>query len=136
MAFERTQMAALWPEFGDASIYPDVLLSAWRDQAYRVCKESRWGEQRDFGAMLYCAHFMALARKAAASSQGGATIEGIRTSKSVGPLSVSYDVASVTNQGAAFWNTTSYGVQFYSMLRGVAAGGLYVPAEPGVPWTS
>ena len=133
--FERSKMAALWPEFGDAEIYPDVLLEAWREEAYAVLLESRWGKRRDFGAMLYCAHFIALARKAAASATGGASVEGIRTNKSVGPLSVGYDVASVTNQGAAFWNTTSYGIQFFTMLKGAAAGGLYLPSpSAGVPW--
>ena len=30
MAFDRTKMAALFPEFGDENVYPDVALEAWR----------------------------------------------------------------------------------------------------------
>lgn len=135
MAFDRTKMAALFPEFGDENVYPDVALEAWREQAYATLLESRWGNRLDFGAMLFVAHNLVLARRASANPGSSGQIEGVKTAKSVGPLSVSYDVASVTNAGASYWNTTSYGVQFWQILKGIGAGGLYIPAEPGVPWT-
>lgn len=96
-----------------------------------------WGDDLDDGSMLYIAHNLVLARrnaKGAATDNLGASAGPI-ASKGVGAVSVSYDVAAGTIEGAGAYNLTTYGVQFYQLMMMYGAGGVQLsgPDEPPQP---
>jgi hypothetical protein len=81
------------------------------------------------GEMLWAAHFITLdamdAAAAAAGKPAGA-VSGLVSSKSVGSVSVGYDLSIGTEEGAGHWNLTSYGRRFWSFLRMAGMGGIQV----------
>jgi hypothetical protein len=122
-----------FPEFSDATKYPQAQADFWLTNAYATLNAARFGKNLDLAAMLYTAHYITLsARDVAASSGSGfaGSVSGPMSSKSVGPVSVGYDTGSTTLRGAAMWNSTSYGVRFYQLLRIAGAGGAYVGGNP------
>lgn len=83
---------------------------------------------------LYIAHFLTLY---ITTPEAGATkpeilnaskVQGTVSSKSVGQVSVSYDVTQATNDlnGWAAWKNTAYGTQFATLARMLSKGGMYV----------
>lgn len=116
------------PEFADVVKYPPSQIAFWIDNAYATLNAKRFGKNLDLAAMLYVAHNVVLSARDAATSSGGiaGTMTGVMTSKSVGPVSVSYDVGLTAAQGGGMWNATSYGARFYRMLKMAGAGGGYI----------
>jgi hypothetical protein len=49
-------------------------------------------------------------------------VAGPIASKSVGGVSISYDVGAVTIENAGHWNGSQYGIQFYQLAMIVGAG--------------
>ena len=129
------QFIAAFPEFSTSPLDP---VSFWLTQAYSQLDGYRLGTQLDYAAMLFTAHNMSLANQAALASAGaGAAIGGVAApmqSKTVGPVSASYDTASVAIEGAGQWNATSYGQRLYPLLRGASLGGTYVGAPCRHEW--
>jgi hypothetical protein len=119
-AFRRT-----FPAFADVSVYPEEQVRFWVDIATvgGVIDPQRWGQFYDIGLRLYVAHNLALERMAARqTSRGFAPVgTGIISSRSVGPVSVSYDVEFGSEADGGHWNLTSYGSRFLSLLRTAGA---------------
>lgn len=116
-----------FPEFADATRYPDSLVTFWLDVVTRMLNPDRWADMLDIGLSLALAHHLVLAVRDQNTAQAGkvpGTVLGMQTSKSVDTVSVSYDVSAVTNEGGGFWNMTSYGVRFLGMARLFGAGGV------------
>ena len=116
-----------FPEFSDATRYPDSLVTFWLGVVTRMLNPDRWADLLDIGLSLALAHHLVLAVRDQNSAQAGkvpGTVLGMQTSKSVDTVSVSYDVSAVTNEGGGFWNMTSYGVRFLGMARLFGAGGV------------
>lgn len=128
------QFIAAFPEFSDEGAFPQSGIDFWIGQAYASLNTRIMGAQGDLAVMLYVAHNIAMGSRNAAfgaSSNPGAVgqTQGPITSKSVGPVSVSYDVNSTLIPGAGPWNATTYGQRLYKLLQTYAAGGLYVPGD-------
>jgi hypothetical protein len=70
--------------------------------------------QTDIGTELVFAHFLARAQfRAMQVANGGPAIaRGNVSAESIGPGSVSYDVASATEEGVGYWNQTDYGREY------------------------
>lgn len=118
-----------YPEFGDTTRFPDAAVERQLRMAASTLSEQVWGEQWADGIELRTAHYLTLgARNAALTAAGGlaGTVAGLMTSKQVDKVSASYDVSATTIQGAGFWNTTAYGVQFYQLLLMMGAGPIQV----------
>lgn len=89
--------------------------------------------------MLFIAHHAVLERKAldAAAQPGGVpgVSTGVINSKSVDKVSVGYDTAAGTEEGAGHWNLTVYGIRLKSLFNMMGAGpvqvGIGCPAGPG-----
>lgn len=125
---------AIMPAFS-AEIVPDDILQHFIDMANAVVKEARWLALWKEGMRLYIAHFLTLYLE---TPQNGATrqqllnggkIQGNKTSKSVGQVSVSYDTGSQATsdlEGWAAWKLTTYGVQFATLAKMIGMGGMYV----------
>lgn len=84
----------------------------------------------DFAIELYVAHNLVLEKQAVDAAKAGGdpgTKVGVITSKSVGGVSVSYDVSSMTGEdGAGFWAQTTYGLRFWRLAKSVSAGPIQI----------
>jgi hypothetical protein len=113
-------------EFASDTTYTDDQLSFFMQIATMLVNPNAWGELTEVAIYLVTAHHIAVAMPNQAAAEVGATpgaVNGTTSSKSVDKISVSKDVASVTNQDAAFWNMSQYGIQFWSMAKLMGAGG-------------
>mgnify|MGYP002144695498 CR=1 FL=1 len=91
--------------------------------------EGRHSPGDRFGVGLWVAHHLVIATKnQQAVDFGGQPGQsaGAMTSKSAGGVSAGYDFASVKEEGAGFWNETSYGRQFYRLSQMMGAGPIHV----------
>ncbi|MGI4851703.1 MAG: DUF4054 domain-containing protein [Janthinobacterium lividum] len=118
-----------FPEFGNTTLYPAAQIEFWLSLAYSQLNAFRFGTQLPLAVMLFIAHNIVLSARetqAGTSGQIVGSVQGPMSSKSVGPLSVSY--AGTTGiEGGGAWNYTSYGQRLYTMMRAFAAGPKYVP---------
>lgn len=126
MSFTYSDFTAAFPEFSDATSYPQATFTFWQGIAALRLRADRWCELLDHGSMLFIAHNMAVQRRnavAAAKGKAVGTVEGPATAKSIDKLSKSQDVTSVTLEGAGDWNSTTYGIQFWQLAQMVGSGG-------------
>lgn len=124
---------AVFRVFADTGDYPDDAVTFYINTAVSFLSGSasfggcRWGDQLDYGTMLFVAHHLALdQRDVLAVKNGGIPGElvGPATSKSVDKVSVNRDVKSVTFEDEAFWNQTRYGVQLMNLAKMAGMGGV------------
>lgn len=116
---------AAFPEFGVASTYTPEKVTLWIDDGYLAFDPSVFGARLDLLVMLYVAHNLTLdGQNMRAGAQIGAT-SGPIASKSIGGVSVSYDVGATITQNAGIYNGTSYGQRLVTMVQGMARGGFY-----------
>ena len=124
---------AVMPGFTE-EIIPDEQLQPYIDMAQAVVKEARWHGLWREGMRLFIAHFVTLYLS---TPQDGPTRselvnagknQGTATSKSVGQVSVSYDISQATSDlnGWAAWKTTAYGTQFATLAKVLGKGGMYI----------
>lgn len=74
----------------------------------------------DFATELFVAHSIVLEKQAIdQASTGGnpGTQIGVITSKSIGGVSVSFDVSQIVDQKSGFWGQTQYGLRFIRLAR-------------------
>lgn len=138
---------ANFPEFGDTTTYPDSMVNMWLGVAVNMLKTSVWGNMLDVGLQLFTAHHVAIAGQNLKTANVGGMPGGNRgpvASKGVDKVNISYDTASVIEEGAGHWNLTTYGTQFINMVKLIGAGGAQVggcgfgPVPPGFvpfPWS-
>lgn len=127
--FANPTFRAQFPEFTDPGTYPDALITAWATIALTRLDQLRWNDLWDYGVSLMVAHYMSLARTAAIAARSGAApgaVTGVVSSKSVGPVSVSFDIAAITMPEAGQWNLTRYGIELFQLMGQVGAGGVQV----------
>lgn len=124
---------AIMPAFTE-TIVADALVQHFINMADAVVKEARWHEMWSEGMRLFIAHNLTLYLSAQPVGEGlpallsASGTQGIASSKTVGAVSVSYDVAAATSDltGWANWKETPYGTQFATLARMIGKGGMYV----------
>lgn len=128
MAISAGQFVTDFPEFADTDDYPVSLINFYAALADKLLSPCRWGDLLCFGQELFIAHNLALeaqdARTAAFGGIPGTNSGGPVASKAVDKVSVSYDVASASEDGAGHWNLTTYGKRYIRLARMVGAGGV------------
>lgn len=124
MAVDRNKFNLIFPAFLDETRFSAPLFEMFLEIAEGQLPLDRLGKSADLAVMLYIAHNMQMNVDAEAS---GGKITGVINSKSVGPVSVGYDTASVLDQNGGTWNLTTYGARLRRLLRASCAGGIYVP---------
>lgn len=115
-----------FPEFASDTIYPDASVQFYLDLADTLLSITAWRSLRPFGIALFVAHNLALDRQSTLSAIGGGAPGinvGVISSKAVGAVSVSYDVAAGMDPLAKSWNLTSYGRRIWNLIRIVGMGG-------------
>lgn len=116
-----------FPEFGDTTSYPDAQLNFWASIAEAQVVQRVWCDMFTFGVKLYVAHEVTIAtQNVRATANGGSPGQsgGIANSKAVGAVNVAYDFATQSEKDAGWWNRTTYGQQFYRLVRLFGAGAI------------
>jgi Protein of unknown function (DUF4054) len=122
--------------FRDRDRYPDGIVQAYLNLAAALLNACLWADQLQLGLYLFTAHNLALEdqanRQAEAGTTPGTTV-GPVSSKSVGGVSVSYDVSSGIEPGDSHWGSTTYGRRFLHLCKLVGMGGLQIGGEAPIP---
>lgn len=126
MLVTRADFEAAFPEFKDTGKFPDASVNLWLDDGEAILSEATFGTRRKLAIMLYAAHNLMLGQVTASGSVGVSLAP--TASKSVGPVSKSYDTGLTSYQNAGVWNATPYGQRFWAMIRGLTAGPFYRPS--------
>jgi hypothetical protein len=139
-----------FPAFANTSVYPETQFTFAASIA-PLFLTPVWGQpgpvgqptQYDFGFELLVAHLMTLWGSAALPAASGGfagTTTGLVSSKAVGQVSLSYDVAVATLEDGGTYNLTTYGIQWLQMARLLGAGPTQVgptgciPPNSGPAW--
>lgn len=126
MAITLDDFYSLLPEFADQKKYPPPQILILLKVGTKFVNESRWTDAYPLGVCLFAAHELALSRQATVASAAGAvpgTTTGVVASKSVGPVSKSYDTGISKYDDAGYWNLTSYGQRYWYFINLFGVGG-------------
>lgn len=116
-----------FPAFSSAAFYPEDQIAFWIANAPAL-SPSRWGGGPPggffLGQELWVAHMLTLERANQLQAITGrpAFSSGPAVSRSVGGVSVSYDLQSAYYQGAGFFNLTTWGQRYWFLLQLAGAG--------------
>jgi hypothetical protein len=119
---------AVFSEFCDVNTYSDIALQFWLTEGYNELNATRFGTSLDLAVMLFAAHNVVLGARAGALAQFGGDIGAVAApmaSKTVGPVSTSYDLQAALTEGGGIYNTTSYGQRLMKMFQTFCGGPVY-----------
>lgn len=119
--FVYADFIAAFSKFADTAKYPEDSVEFWAGVAAKVIDPCKWGNMYMTGVYLYVAHQITLD-----SNDASGKDNGLVASKSVGSASKSYDRASSNEEGAGYWNLTTWGQRYWRFVRMFGAGGLQV----------
>lgn len=123
-----------FPEFTDTSAYPDGFIEYWLTWGYVLVNPARWLTTTELAVQLYAAHNLVEERRAVIeASKGGVpgNATGPASSKAVDRVSVSFDIAAVSEKDGGDWNQTIYGRRLYRMIQMFGMG----PIQAGIGYT-
>lgn len=133
-----------WPEFANATSFPDAAVNFWLTVAQLLLPPQRWLGILTLGIELFIAHNMILESRALATVNvfGLPGIsKGAINSETPGDITVSYDTATTLEEGAGHWNLTEYGTRLKRLFSLVGAGPVQVSPSgcpgpnSGTPWS-
>jgi hypothetical protein len=143
-----TIFRADYPEFVSTALYPDSAVNYYLSEA-GLRFTSRWDTEAgtngrsmlDIGVELFIAHNLVLERQAQAAAASGAPpglTSGPVSSKSVGPVSISYDTTAALENNGGYFNLTTYGLRLMRLINMFGAGPVLVGVgnSCGEPWFS
>ena len=119
------------PEFSDAVKWPHDSVNLWMGFAGRFLNRCAWGDLLPDAVRLLVAHNLVLGGPAGGLQTPGST-GGYVTSKSVDKVSVGLNPSLFSEDGAGFWNSTTYGRRLWQMARMLSMGGMYVGGMPNI----
>lgn len=145
MTVTPSSLRGNFPEFSNATNYPDSLVGFWLGVSDNLMLPAaqRWGNMYDFGIQLLTAHHLVLARRAIVTASNGGVpgvTSGAIANKAVDKVSVGYDSSNVTLDKGGMWNLTEYGIQFLQLSRQIGSGGfqstgcLNPQSQGAFPW--
>lgn len=120
---------SVFPEFTNATVYPDASIQMWLDVAVNFVSEERWKSSYKLGIMLWTAHNVLVSKKnerAVRNGLAGSVVSGPLSFKSVDKVSGSYSNSAASIEGAGDYNLTPYGTRFKRLLRLFGAGALHI----------
>lgn len=147
MTLDVPTFRILRPGLADPERYPNALIQHYLTLGCKQLDQCRWQDLYDEGLCDWTAHYVVIqARNAQAAERGAVSGNAIGrvSQKSVGGVSVNYDLGNVEESDGGHWNTTTYGSAFLRNARMVGSGGVQVsgatlgpefngPAWPGPP---
>lgn len=119
---------ASFPEFSDATAYPDSQINFWIGIAPLYLNPCVYTDQPtlDFVTQLFIAHNITISKLNQFAAQVGGVpgaLTGPTTSKTVDKVSYASAAQLVTLDNGGAWNLSQYGVQFLTIARMWGAGG-------------
>lgn len=127
------------PAFCNAKTYPPETIEWYIELGYMMLNPHRWGRTLSRGVGLFAAHFLVLEAIAQAQAKKGAPPvgpSGPASSKSAGPVSISWDTGQAAELDAGHWNETMYGKIYIRLCRLMGAGGLQLGIGMAPPLSS
>lgn len=121
---DASRFKEILPEFATTS---EAQIDLFINIGSGLLNVDRWGDSLEYGLALFVGHHLAISNRdqmAAAAGGEAGQVKGVVTGKTVDKISVSYDGALGTYEGAGFWNQTNYGVRFFQLARLIGAGGV------------
>jgi hypothetical protein len=132
--YTATDFTMFYPQF--ANQLPEPVLTTFITMAQATVKQERWKSYWHEGMANFIGHHAIqwMERRTGNTTPtraeviGAGKAKGIQSSKSVGDVSVSYDVATSTKglEGYADFMTTEYGRSYVDRLKPLTRGGMYV----------
>ena len=110
-----------FPEFDSIE---DDRIQFFLDKAALLVSECRWGTLYDEGVALLAAHYLALS--IIQESASSATPSFPVSSKKVGDVQINYAVPTAASGTEAYYNSTPYGQEYWSLVRLVGIGAVAV----------
>lgn len=134
--YELDDFLEMYPQFGPSDgvwPVPEVVLTVYLNLASACLAYERWQDSWAFAMGLFIAHYATLYLQSSASvgdskskiASAGIS-KGIQASKSVGDVSVSYQMIVTGWESWGAWNLTLFGQQFITMAQVVGMGPVYV----------
>lgn len=127
MAYDAAGFRVQFPEFASKDDYPDVWISPLLLISTQLVSEERWADLYDYGRYLQAAHRLAHRKRQADTAEAGGTpgqSSGMLSAKSLDKGSMTFDTASAAEEGAGWWNTTTYGQEYWRLAMMFGAGGV------------
>jgi hypothetical protein len=116
-----------FPEFSNATTYPDPRVQLFLDDAVLCVSETVYKQFTDLAVYYLAAHELFLATKTSDASGGGAQNIGPVSSKSAGQVSVSRAVGSLDLKDSdSYYLQTIYGQKYLSIRDKVKVPGFMV----------
>lgn len=122
---DNAQFRKDFPAFADTARYPESQLDFWSGVAETMVNQNKWGSMYATGIKLYVAHEITLsAQDFKAASFGGVPGQqsGPVNTKTVGSATIGFDTQGAIEKNAGWWNLTTYGKQFFRLMRMFGAG--------------
>lgn len=137
--FTADDFRNIYPQFFNADktpLVPNEVMEMYIQFAHSCVSAARYRDAWKVGISLFIAHFISLYMQSMVDPDvanvqtvmSAARTKGLVASKSVDGVSVSYDFSSALSDldGWAAWKLTNYGLQFATMAKIYAIGGMYV----------
>ena len=128
LPLDIAKFRAAFPQFADATVYPDPMLNTWWAFANCEIVESclLHGDCLENALMLCLAHILMLMHNAARGKVGTGAI----TSAVIDKVQVGFQAPPFTS-GWGYWlGLSPYGIALKAMLSIKAAGGFYIGGMP------
>jgi len=131
MSFTVEQFRLDFSEFSaiNPQVYSNGLINFWAGIGDLRLNIDRWGDLRDHGLELFVAHHISISvADKNVAALGGITgqASSLKSSKSVGDVSVSYDNNAMIETDGGNYNLTTYGREFLRLARIVGMGGAQI----------
>lgn len=140
MTVTASSFRAAYPAFASTTAYSDPMITAKIAVGVAMINPAVWGDDlTDYGVMLWVAHHLTIdARDIQVAAVGGIPggASGPLQSKGAAGVSAAYDTKAVTEEGAGFWNQTSYGRELFRLMRTLGAGAIQVGTDGGYVGTN
>jgi len=134
-----------FPEFSSTADYPPSAVTYYIALSNLLLNQNRFGPPAatvtnpptcmfDMAQELFVAHHLVLERAAQVAAAGGGLpgeARGAVSSKSTGPISISYDSGASLDPKAGHWNDTEYGKRFWKLVMIFGAGVIQVGVGGG-----
>ena len=128
MAVTPSSFRQEFKAFADPLLYPDAAIAALVTAAGYLLNANRWDPNViDYGTSLFVAHHVVLSARDLQTAEAGGIagqVQGILISKQVDKVSAQYDWQAVINEGASYWNMSTFGVRFKQLSDMFGAGGV------------
>jgi len=106
--------------FTEFSAIPDARIQLFLDDSALIVSNN-WGSLRDLGILYLTAHYVAVAN---ITDTGSTSSPKNIASKSVEGVSVTYGTTEATESKYSYYDSTSYGKRYLSLMRQVGIGGV------------